>query len=86
MVMYLNLLLFLEREFSQSYVWEVFILSPQTQMIPFIFHWLQETALNHVKTAGLLGDGFGATPEMSKRNLIWVVTRMQILVDRYPTW
>ena len=48
--------------------------------------WLQETALNHVKTAGLLGDGFGSTPEMCKKNLIWVVARMQVVVDRYPTW
>lgn len=48
--------------------------------------YVQETALNHVKNAGLLGDGFGSTPEMSKKNLIWVVTRMQVLVDRYPTW
>lgn len=46
----------------------------------------QETALNHVKTAGLLGDGFGSTPEMSRRNLIWVVTKMQVLVERYPSW
>ncbi|KAM0037134.1 putative oleoyl-[acyl-carrier-protein] hydrolase [Helianthus debilis subsp. tardiflorus] len=23
---------------------------------------------------------------MSKRNLFWVVTKMQVLVDRYPTW
>lgn len=48
--------------------------------------FMQETALNHVKSAGLLGDGFGSTPEMCKKNLIWVVTRMQVLVDRYPTW
>ncbi|CAI0543142.1 unnamed protein product [Linum tenue] len=54
--------------------------------IETVMNHLQETALNHVKTAGLLGDGFGSTPEMSKRNLIWVVTRMQVLVDRYPTW
>ncbi|KAF8393314.1 hypothetical protein HHK36_021555 [Tetracentron sinense] len=47
---------------------------------------LQETALNHVRSAGLLGDGFGSTPEMSRRNLIWVVARMQVLVDRYPSW
>lgn len=46
----------------------------------------QETALNHVKTAGLLGDGFGSTPEMCKKNLIWVVTKMQVVVDKYPTW
>ncbi|KAB1200132.1 Palmitoyl-acyl carrier protein thioesterase, chloroplastic [Morella rubra] len=45
-----------------------------------------ETALNHVKGAGLLGDGFGSTPEMCEKNLIWVVTRMQVVVDRYPTW
>ncbi|CAN0900819.1 Palmitoyl-acyl carrier protein thioesterase, chloroplastic [Linum grandiflorum] len=54
--------------------------------IETLMNHLQETALNHVKTAGLLGDGFGSTPEMSKKNLIWVVTRMQVLVDRYPTW
>uniref|UniRef100_W6CRX8 Acyl-[acyl-carrier-protein] hydrolase n=1 Tax=Vernicia fordii TaxID=73154 RepID=W6CRX8_VERFO len=58
----------------------------RTASIETLMNHLQETALNHVKTAGLLGDGFGSTPEMSKRNLIWVVTRMQVLVDRYPTW
>jgi fatty acyl-ACP thioesterase B len=39
-----------------------------------------------VKTAGLLGDGFGSTPEMSKRNLFWVVCQMQAIVERYPCW
>ncbi|KAJ9168406.1 hypothetical protein P3X46_019934 [Hevea brasiliensis] len=58
----------------------------RTASIETLMNHLQETALNHVKTAGLLVDGFGSTPEMSKRNLIWVVTRMQVLVDRYPTW
>jgi len=47
---------------------------------------IQETALNHVKTAGLLGDGFGSTPEMSKRNLFWVVSQMQAIVELYPCW
>ena len=47
---------------------------------------MQETALNHVKSAGLLGDGFGSTPEMSKRNLLWVVSQMQVLVEQYPCW
>ena len=47
---------------------------------------MQETALNHVKSAGLLGDGFGSTPEMSKRNLLWVVSQMQVLVEQYPSW
>uniref|UniRef100_A0A7N0T7F6 Acyl-[acyl-carrier-protein] hydrolase n=1 Tax=Kalanchoe fedtschenkoi TaxID=63787 RepID=A0A7N0T7F6_KALFE len=58
----------------------------RTASVETFMNHLQETALNHVKNAGLLGDGFGSTPEMSKRNLIWVVTKMQVLVDRYPTW
>uniref|UniRef100_A0A0E0NIF0 Acyl-[acyl-carrier-protein] hydrolase n=1 Tax=Oryza rufipogon TaxID=4529 RepID=A0A0E0NIF0_ORYRU len=45
----------------------------RTASIETLMNHLQETALNHVRTAGLLGDGFGATPEMSKRNLIWVI-------------
>ncbi|KAF8400738.1 hypothetical protein HHK36_014038 [Tetracentron sinense] len=58
----------------------------RTASIETLMNHLQETALNHVRSAGLLGDGFGSTPEMSRRNLIWVVTRMQVLVDRYPSW
>ncbi|KAE9609685.1 hypothetical protein Lal_00006380 [Lupinus albus] len=58
----------------------------RTASIETVMNHLQETALNHVKTAGLLGDGFGSTPEMCKKNLIWVVTRMQVAVDHYPTW
>ncbi|XP_073132218.1 palmitoyl-acyl carrier protein thioesterase, chloroplastic-like [Henckelia pumila] len=58
----------------------------RTVSLETLMNHLQETALNHVKTAGLLNDGFGSTPEMSKRNLIWVVAKMQVLVDRYPTW
>ncbi|GAA0172319.1 esterase [Lithospermum erythrorhizon] len=58
----------------------------RTASIETLMNHLQETALNHVKSVGLLGDGFGSTPEMCKKNLIWVVTKMQILVDRYPTW
>lgn len=57
-----------------------------TASIETLMNHLQETALNHVKVAGLLGDGFGSTPEMAKRNLIWVVSKMQLVVDRYPSW
>ncbi|KAK8445192.1 hypothetical protein SEVIR_9G278900v4 [Setaria viridis] len=45
-----------------------------------------ETLMNHLQTAGLLDDGFGSTPEMSKRNLLWVVSQMQAIVERYPCW
>ncbi|KAL4571548.1 hypothetical protein LXL04_018309 [Taraxacum kok-saghyz] len=58
----------------------------RTASIETLMNHFQETALNHVKTAGLLGDGFGSTPEMCKKNLFWVVTKMQVMVDRYPTW
>ncbi|OWM66002.1 palmitoyl-acyl carrier protein thioesterase, chloroplastic-like [Punica granatum] len=58
----------------------------RTASIETLMNHLQETALNHVKSAGLLNDGFGRTPEMYKRNLIWVVAKMQVLVNRYPTW
>lgn len=58
----------------------------RTASIETLMNHLQETALNHVRSAGLLGDGFGATPEMSKRDLIWVITRTQVLIDCYPKW
>ncbi|XP_072984171.1 palmitoyl-acyl carrier protein thioesterase, chloroplastic-like [Typha latifolia] len=58
----------------------------RTASIETLMNHLQETALNHVRCAGLLGDGFGSTPEMSKRNLIWVVSKIQVLVDHYPSW
>ncbi|KAK6941566.1 Acyl-ACP-thioesterase, N-terminal [Dillenia turbinata] len=58
----------------------------RTASIETLMNHLQDSALNHVKNAGLLSDGFGTTPEMAKRNLIWVVAKMQVLVDKYPMW
>jgi hypothetical protein len=51
-----------------------------------IFSLLQEMALNHVQLLGIAGDGFGATRAMNRLGLIWVVTKMQVDVDRYPVW
>lgn len=51
----------------------------------FLNHF-QESALNHVRMSGLLGDGFGATHGMIRNHLIWVVTRMQVEVEKYPLW
>ncbi|KAI3899188.1 hypothetical protein MKW92_048504 [Papaver armeniacum] len=47
-----------------------------------------ETALNHVMSSGLAGNGFGATHDMSLRKLIWVVTRIHIQGDvvEVNTW
>ncbi|CAN0871505.1 Palmitoyl-acyl carrier protein thioesterase, chloroplastic [Linum grandiflorum] len=58
----------------------------RTATLDSILNLLQETALNHVWMSGLLGNGFGATHGMVKNNLIWVVSRMHVLVDHYPIW
>ncbi|THU62247.1 hypothetical protein C4D60_Mb01t03120 [Musa balbisiana] len=58
----------------------------KTATLETILNLLQETALNHVWLSGLLGDGFGATHGMMRNNLIWVVTRMHVLLDEYPIW
>ncbi|KAJ4843839.1 hypothetical protein Tsubulata_049381 [Turnera subulata] len=51
-----------------------------------LMNHLQDTALNHARMIGLLSDGFGSTPEMSKRDLIWVVCSLDMQIDRYPSW
>lgn len=58
----------------------------RTASIEAMMNHFQETALNHVWMSGLAGDGFGATQAMSRNNLIWVVTRMQVHVEQYPVW
>ncbi|KAI3886611.1 hypothetical protein MKW92_014400 [Papaver armeniacum] len=51
-----------------------------------LLNHLQDATVDHIKDAGLLDDGFGSTPEMTRRNLIWVVAKIHVLVDRYPSW
>ncbi|KAL9368615.1 hypothetical protein Peur_039814 [Populus x canadensis] len=51
-----------------------------------LLNHLQDTALNQSRITGLLVDGFGSTREMSRNNLIWVVSTLHLVVDRYPTW
>ncbi|KAK8664231.1 hypothetical protein V6N13_084029 [Hibiscus sabdariffa] len=46
-------------------------------------NYLQDTVVNHFESIGLLSDGF-ATPEMSKRDLAWVIYKMGIAIDCYP--
>nr|XP_043639592.1 palmitoyl-acyl carrier protein thioesterase, chloroplastic-like [Erigeron canadensis] len=58
----------------------------KTATMETLMNLLQETALNHVTSAGLAGDGFGATHEMSLRKLIWVVTRIHVQVEKYSSW
>ncbi|KAK9055072.1 hypothetical protein SSX86_026152 [Deinandra increscens subsp. villosa] len=58
----------------------------RTASIETLMNHFQETALNHTKSVGILGDGFSSTPEMDKMNLFWALTKMRVIVDRYPTW
>ncbi|KAB1200851.1 Palmitoyl-acyl carrier protein thioesterase, chloroplastic [Morella rubra] len=62
------------------------VVADGTSSLETLMNHLQEASINHGKSLGLVGEGFGATPGMSKKNLMWVVKRTQVVVDRYPTW
>ncbi|MED6217341.1 hypothetical protein PIB30_016745 [Stylosanthes scabra] len=51
-----------------------------------LMNYFQECGVSYFKSLGLQRDGFCTTPEMIKRNLVWVTTQMQILTYRYPKW
>ncbi|GER44029.1 palmitoyl-acyl carrier protein thioesterase [Striga asiatica] len=73
--------------FRQSFVIRSYEIGPdKTATVETIMNLLQETALNHVANSGVAGDGFGVTREMSLRKLIWVVTRIQVQIDKYSSW
>ncbi|EEF51750.1 palmitoyl-acyl carrier protein thioesterase [Ricinus communis] len=73
--------------YSQTFIIRSYEIGPdKTATMETLMNLLQETALNHVTSSGLAGDGFGATREMSLRKLIWVVTRIHIQVQRYSCW
>ncbi|XP_026460292.1 palmitoyl-acyl carrier protein thioesterase, chloroplastic-like [Papaver somniferum] len=73
--------------YRQNFTIRSFEIGPDRMAtIATLLNHLQDSIANNISAAGLLGDGFGATPEMTKRNLIWVVAKMQVLVDRYPAW
>ncbi|KAK1380741.1 Acyl-[acyl-carrier-protein] hydrolase [Heracleum sosnowskyi] len=58
----------------------------KTATLESILNLLQETGLNHVWMSGLLGDGFGATHGMTRNDLMWVVSKLQLQVEQYPIW
>ncbi|KAJ1417890.1 HotDog domain superfamily [Sesbania bispinosa] len=73
--------------YRQIFVIRSYEIGPdKTATMETLMNFLQETALNHVTSSGIGGDGFGATREMSLRKLIWVVTRIQVQVQRYSKW
>lgn len=54
--------------------------------LSLLFLHAQETKLNHWRAVGFLAQGFASTPEMTKRNLVWVSRKMHMVVDDYPLW
>ncbi|XP_021986701.1 palmitoyl-acyl carrier protein thioesterase, chloroplastic [Helianthus annuus] len=61
--------------------------SDQAVTIETLMNLLQETSINHLKAIGVWGGGSGLTREMCKiKNLIWVMSKLQVAVDRYPIW
>ncbi|XP_076919504.1 palmitoyl-acyl carrier protein thioesterase, chloroplastic-like [Bidens hawaiensis] len=58
----------------------------QTVTTETLINLMQETCINHVKAGGAWGGGLGSTHEMCKKNLIWVMAKLQMEVDRYPIW
>ncbi|KAG6513167.1 palmitoyl-acyl carrier protein thioesterase, chloroplastic-like [Zingiber officinale] len=73
--------------YRQTFVIRSYEIGPdETATMETLLNLLQETALNHVMSSGLASDGFGATHQMSLRKLIWVVTRINIQVEKYSRW
>ncbi|KAI3714731.1 hypothetical protein L6452_21690 [Arctium lappa] len=73
--------------FRQNFYIRSYEIGPDRKaLVETLMNYLQETILNHFKAIGLLHDGMGSTPEMDKRSLIWVMTKLHVAVDRYPTW
>ncbi|CAO2818175.1 unnamed protein product [Amaranthus hypochondriacus] len=73
--------------YRQTFIIRSYEIGPdKTATMETLMNLLQETALNHVTSSGLAGNGFGATREMSLRKLIWVVTRVHVQVNKYSSW
>lgn len=73
--------------YRQTFIIRSYEIGPdKTATMETLMNLLQEIALNHVTGTGLAGNGFGATREMSLRNLIWVVTRVHVQVNKYSSW
>ncbi|XP_043694363.1 palmitoyl-acyl carrier protein thioesterase, chloroplastic-like [Telopea speciosissima] len=75
------------RIFCENFTIRSYDMGPnRTASIETLMNLLQETALNNIKNMGILKDGLGSTPEMSGRSLIWVLSKMHVVVDHYPSW
>ncbi|WCJ39116.1 Palmitoyl-acyl carrier protein thioesterase chloroplastic [Euphorbia peplus] len=53
-----------------------------------LMSFLQDSAVNHVKITGKMEEDhvLGITQEMCRQDLIWVLSSLQIVVEKYPSW
>ncbi|KAI4325280.1 hypothetical protein MLD38_030693 [Melastoma candidum] len=51
-----------------------------------VLKYNQETVVKHWKCVGIHDGGFGITPAMKRRNLVWVLRRTHISFHSYPSW
>ncbi|KAK9726961.1 hypothetical protein RND81_05G248700 [Saponaria officinalis] len=58
----------------------------QKASLEALLNYTEETGLNLFQSSGLVVGGYAVSEEMTSRNLIWVIGRMQVAVTSYPSW
>ncbi|KAL9228548.1 hypothetical protein vseg_004114 [Gypsophila vaccaria] len=58
----------------------------QKASLEALLNYTEETGLNLFQSSGLVVGGFAVSEEMTSRNLIWVIGRMQVALNSYPSW
>ncbi|KAL7600468.1 hypothetical protein Lser_V15G24081 [Lactuca serriola] len=72
--------------FQEKFCIRVYEVGPDhIATVETLMNHLQETTANHMKKGGLIHEWFGSK-EMFKHNLTWVMAKIHMVVDRYPTW
>ncbi|KAM1219637.1 hypothetical protein ACFX2G_047682 [Malus domestica] len=72
--------------FQQNFAIRSYELGPDgKETMTCLMERLQETSVQHCRSIGLLVGGFGSSLEMSKRGQVWVVRKLQAIVDKYPS-
>ncbi|CAL1400121.1 unnamed protein product [Linum trigynum] len=54
--------------------------------IAALMRQIQDSACNHATSLGVELESFASTPFMTRNNLGWVITSIQMVVDQYPSW
>ncbi|XP_071689304.1 palmitoyl-acyl carrier protein thioesterase, chloroplastic-like [Rutidosis leptorrhynchoides] len=73
--------------FRQGYKIRLWETGPgHVALLETLMNFIQEALVNRARSIGVLSDDMNSTRVMSKHKLVWVVTKLQLEVDRYPTW